>query len=108
MSRCFGTRPRLDIQAQCNASGRLLGRLAISLIDAEEEARIRNLIALEPWPQGWDGEEPTGDTVMETVYENGAVHPLRSGKSEHDPTSDQNGRSKIAPDLNCLVPWDGC
>lgn len=69
----------LGIQAQCNASARLLGRPAISLIDAAEEARIRELIALETWPQGWDGDEPTGDTVMETVYQNGAVQPLLFG-----------------------------
>lgn len=69
----------LAIQNKCNAAARVLGRPEISLIDAEEEARIRELIALETWPQGWDGDEPTGDTVMETVYQNGAVQPLLFG-----------------------------
>lgn len=34
------------------------------------------------WPQGWDGDEPTADTVMETVYQNGAVQPLLFGAEE--------------------------
>lgn len=70
----------LAIQNECNAAARALGSPEISLIDAEEEARIRELIALETWPQGWDGDEPTGDTVMETVYQNGAVQPLLFGE----------------------------
>lgn len=69
----------LSIQKECNAAARLRGRPEISLIDAEEDARIRELVALGTWPQGWDGDEPTGDTVMETVYQNGAVQPLLFG-----------------------------
>lgn len=66
----------LSIQAQCNAAARVQGRPEISLINAEEEARIRQLQAAGTWPDGWEGDEPTGDTVMETVYQNGAVQPL--------------------------------
>lgn len=63
----------LSIQAECNRLGASTGRPTIDLIDAEEEARIRELIALETWPQGWDGEEPTGDVVLDVIYQNGAV-----------------------------------
>lgn len=66
----------LAIQAEINTAARELARPEISLVNTEEEARIRELIALETWPQGWDGDEPTADTVMETVYQNGAVQPL--------------------------------
>lgn len=66
----------LAIQEAVNTAARALKRPEISLIDAAEEARIRELVAAETWPQGWDGDEPTGDTVMETVYQNGAVQPL--------------------------------
>ena len=66
----------LGIQAACNAAALALGRPQISLIDAEEEARIRELIDLQTWPQGWDGDEPTGDTIMPTIYQNGAMQPL--------------------------------
>jgi DNA sulfur modification protein DndC len=75
-ARLMGLDRILAIQAEVNAAARLLDRPEISLINAEEEARIRELIAMETWPQGWDGDEPTADTVMETVYQNGAVQPL--------------------------------
>lgn len=75
-ARLMGLDRILGIQNGINAAARTLGRPEISLINAEEEARIRELIALQTWPQGWDGDEPTADTVMETVYQNGAVQPL--------------------------------
>lgn len=66
----------LGIQAAVNAEAAHLRRPKVSLINGAEEARIRELLAAETWPDGWDGDEPTGDTVMETVYQNGAVQPL--------------------------------
>jgi DNA sulfur modification protein DndC len=66
----------LGIQAEVNSAARRLGRPPVSLINDAEEARIRELLASETWPDGWDGDEPTGDTVMETIYQNGAVQPL--------------------------------
>lgn len=66
----------LSIQAQCNEAARASGRPVIDILNAEEEARIRELVAAETWPDGWEGDEPTADTVMETVYQNGAVQPL--------------------------------
>lgn len=75
-ARLMGLERILAIQSQINATAKIIGRPTVDLINAEEEARIRELIALETWPQGWDGDEPTADTVMETVYQNGAVQPL--------------------------------
>lgn len=75
-ARLMGLGRILGIQAEINIAARVLARPEISLINGEEEARIRELIALETWPQGWEGDEPTADTVMETVYQNGAVQPL--------------------------------
>lgn len=69
----------LGIQAACNSAAAALGRPGISLLDAEEEARVRELIAAGTWPDGWDGDEPSADTVMEVVYQNGAVQPLLFG-----------------------------
>ncbi|USJ24696.1 phosphoadenosine phosphosulfate reductase family protein [Ensifer adhaerens] len=66
----------LSIQAEVNSAARALGRPEIDLINAEEEARIRELIAAETWPQGWDGDEPTADTPIDTVYADGSVQPL--------------------------------
>lgn len=75
-ARLMGLERILQIQREINVAATAQKRPEISLINAEEEARIRELIALETWPDGWDGDEPTADTVMETVYQNGAVQPL--------------------------------
>ncbi len=66
----------LSIQSACNAAARAANRPEIDILNAEEVARIRELIAAETWPDGWEGDEPTGDMIMETVYQNGAVQPL--------------------------------
>lgn len=44
-ARLYGLERVLDIQK----------RAGVNLIDAEEEGRIRELIAAETWPQGWNG-----------------------------------------------------
>lgn len=81
-ARLMGLERILSIQAEINTAARAQRRPEISLINADEEARIRELIAAETWPEGWDGDEPTGNTVMETVYQNGAVQPLLFSASE--------------------------
>lgn len=78
-ARLMGLERILGIQSEINAAARAQRRPLIDMIDAEEEARIRHLIAAGTWPDGWDGDEPTGDTVMETIYQNGAVQPLLFG-----------------------------
>lgn len=63
----------LDIQRAVNIGG---GTADYSLIDAEEEARIRELIAAETWPDGWVGTEPTADTWLPvTIYADGIEQP---------------------------------
>ncbi|WP_298407689.1 phosphoadenosine phosphosulfate reductase family protein [Janthinobacterium sp.] len=74
-ARLMGLDRILTIQATVNAVARATGRPEIDLINVDEEARIRELIALETWPQGWDGDEPIATTIMDTVYANGAVQP---------------------------------
>lgn len=56
-----------------------LGRPGVDLLNAEEAARIRELIAAETWPNGWDGDEPTGDTPIDHVFGDGTVQPLLIG-----------------------------
>ena len=51
----------LEIQAGVNDLARKQGRPLVDHLDAEEAARIRNLIAAKTWPDGWRGDEPTGD-----------------------------------------------
>jgi DNA sulfur modification protein DndC len=72
----------LAIQTEINDAARRLGRPELDLINAEEEARIRELIALQTWPQGWEGDEPIATTVMDVIYQNGAVQPRLFSESE--------------------------
>jgi DNA sulfur modification protein DndC len=51
----------------------------VDFIDAQEEARIRELIAAETWPDGWDGDEPTADTPIDLVFRDGTIQPLLIG-----------------------------
>lgn len=73
-ARLMGLERVLSIQAEVNAHGP-----AIDILDAEEEARIRDLVAMETWPNGWEGDEPAADAVMPVVYQNGAVQHLLFG-----------------------------
>lgn len=60
----------LDIQRRINVAD---SRFTFDMIDQEEESRIRELIAAETWPNGWDGDEPHADEFLPvTYYENGA------------------------------------
>src|SRR5690606_9875681 len=40
------------------------------------DARIRELISLGTWPNGWAGDEPTADTPMDAVFADGSIQPL--------------------------------
>lgn len=65
----------LAIQAEIKASSPMPG-VHVDLIDQEEEARIRALIAAETWPDGWDGTEPTADAWLPvTIYADGVEQP---------------------------------
>lgn len=75
-ARRMGLDRILSIQSEINLDAVKLGRPIVDLLNAEEEARIRELIAAETWPQGWDGDEPTADTPMDAVFSDGTVQPL--------------------------------
>lgn len=66
----------LSIQAEINATAAATGRPAIDILDAQEEARIHELIAAETWPQGWEGDEPTGDVPLDQINADGSVQWL--------------------------------
>ncbi len=61
----------LSIQARVNeAAGDMP---TIDMLDAEEEARIRELVAAGTWPNRWTGDEPTGDVAFERVHADGSI-----------------------------------
>ncbi|MFC3581114.1 phosphoadenosine phosphosulfate reductase domain-containing protein [Sphingomonas hylomeconis] len=75
-ARLMGLERVLGIQAAVNEAADRLGRVGIVLIDVEEEARIRELIALQTWPRGWTGEEPNADVWLDQVDNDGSVQPI--------------------------------
>lgn len=66
----------LDIQGRLNADAAQAGRPCVDLLNAEEEARIRELIAARTWPQRWSGEEPSAAEMFESVNADGTSQPL--------------------------------
>ena len=66
----------LDIQGKVNDAALGLRRPEIDLINDEEEARIRELIVAETWPDGWEGDEPgAADWMAIKVYQDGTEQP---------------------------------
>ncbi|MFJ3410591.1 phosphoadenosine phosphosulfate reductase domain-containing protein [Pseudomonas protegens] len=75
-SRLMALGRLLDIQAEVNEAATRQGRPLVDMINPEEEARIRQLIAAETWPDGWDGDEPVATTPLDKIYADGSVQPL--------------------------------
>lgn len=69
----------LAIQRDVNAAALQLGRPTIDILNGEEEARIRELVAANTWPEKWTGEEPTADVLLDKHFSDGSVQPLLEG-----------------------------
>lgn len=69
----------LTLEAREAALARILdiqSRAQVDLINAEELARIRELIAAKTFPNKWAGDEPRADAWMDSIYSDGSVQPL--------------------------------
>jgi DNA sulfur modification protein DndC len=68
----------LDIQRRVCAGAAAVGHRerGIDLINAEEEALIRDLIAARTFPDKWDGDEPSAAAWLDSVYSDGSVQPI--------------------------------
>jgi DNA sulfur modification protein DndC len=69
-ARRWGLETLLGIQAEVNAEADRLRRPKVDHLNDEEEARIRELITAQTWPNGWTGTEPRADKP----YEDGSPH----------------------------------
>ncbi len=78
-ARRMGLARVMEIQARVNRTAADEGRPAIDILNAEEAARIEELIAAETWPDGWDGDEPVADVPLDRILRGGAVQPLLLG-----------------------------
>ena len=54
-------------------------RAGVNLINAEEEARILELIVAGQWPRGWDGTEPIASMPFDNVNRDGSIQPIMAG-----------------------------
>jgi DNA sulfur modification protein DndC len=72
-ARLKGLEDIIAIQEEVNRRAFALSKPLLYLINAEEEQRIRELIALKTYPQGWDGTEPLGDVILDEVYSDGSI-----------------------------------
>lgn len=66
----------LAIQAEVNAAAVVQDRPLIDLINAEEEARIRELIALRTYPQRWSDADPDATELIPQTNHDGSVQPV--------------------------------
>lgn len=66
----------LAIQNGVNSTAVETDRPLIDILNAEETARIRELIAARIWPNGWAGDEPLATTPMDAVFQDGVIQPL--------------------------------
>ena len=67
------------IQAEVNRTADATGRPRVDLLNAEECARIVELIAAHTWPDGWSGHEPNASAMLDKVFADGSVQPLMPG-----------------------------
>jgi DNA sulfur modification protein DndC len=51
-------------------------RAGVDLINAEEEARIIQLVTANTWPRGWDGTEPLASIPFNNVNPDGSIQPI--------------------------------
>ncbi|MBD1859700.1 MULTISPECIES: phosphoadenosine phosphosulfate reductase family protein [Leptolyngbya] len=66
----------LAIEEAVNQEATAQSRPTISLINDEELARIRELIADRTYPEKWDGTEPRGDEWLPEILPDGSIQPL--------------------------------
>lgn len=68
----------LDIQARVCVGAVAAGvpERGINLIDADEEALIRQMIADGVFPDKWEGDEPSAAAWLDSVYADGSVQPI--------------------------------
>ncbi|NER81119.1 MAG: phosphoadenosine phosphosulfate reductase family protein [Leptolyngbya sp. SIO1D8] len=66
----------LRIQDEVNSAAATCGQPNVSLINDEELARIRELIAAKTWPEKWDGTEHRGDEWLPDILPDGSIQPL--------------------------------
>lgn len=63
----------LEIQEQVNANAIAANMPFIDLLNNEEVSRIKELIELKTFPNGWKGTEPLASEPLDIYYSDGSV-----------------------------------
>jgi DNA sulfur modification protein DndC len=79
----------LGIQAEVNDAAQVLGKPELSLINAEELARIEELIASNTFPDRWEGTEHRGDDWLPEILPDGSIQNLLFDDSEFDQVGEE-------------------
>ena len=66
----------MAMQEEININADQLGKPKVFLLNEEEQEFIKKCWEDNVWPNKWDGTEPTGDILMDTVYSDGTVQPI--------------------------------
>lgn len=66
----------LGIQEEINVAARASDRPGVDILNSEETVRINELLDAQTWPDGWEGNEPLGDVMLDQFNEDGTVQPL--------------------------------
>ena len=64
------------LYCEVNTAAARLGRPRVDILNAQEEARIRELVAANTWPDDWTGEEPLATDLLNKHFQDGTVQPL--------------------------------
>lgn len=72
-ARRHGMATVLAVQTEVNEEAARLGRPLIDILNAEEVARIEELIAANTWPNRWTGSEILGNVQIPKLYADGTV-----------------------------------
>ncbi|WP_257282157.1 phosphoadenosine phosphosulfate reductase family protein [Endozoicomonas sp. ISHI1] len=75
-ARQWALKEILNIQEEVNEEALFQNRRSISIINEQEEVRIRDLIEAKTWPNKWRGDEPRADEAMDLIMAEGIVQPL--------------------------------
>ena len=63
----------IDIQNEVNERAVKEGRPKIDILNSKEVRRIKELIALKTYPNGWDGTEPEASVMLDKMYSDGST-----------------------------------
>lgn len=66
----------LKIQNDINKMAIMEGKPTVTLLNRQERLLIQSLWKINKWPNRWSGDEPTADTMMDTVYKDGSIQPF--------------------------------